>query len=1455
MKKCLLFATLLVAMFGNTSLWAAVTIALNPNGGEWAMPTDKGAPADYTQSWSISGATIGAGDFQLTEITQYAPYPVMKPGYTFTGWENLVTNYQQDFPICTKSEDVFDGSKPLTVSIANHKAEEYMVNVWLYMDDWKTLPTGTTIIGCKSKGWKLHNPESTGRITFSVYTGEGDDGWRVVDLYNKYENEVRSDVKWSSLSAGWHMFTFIYTEFIASNGAVEYFGFTCLDAANRFTPGHDGGYDPKNGWNSSAGDYNRYPYTTDQRRTNGPFAKPTLYEGDLQIGHENFKGKISGLSVIQRHYQRINATEKTPCDNSLLALYNAGKDSQGRAKTYAAKETQIKAMFDANPVRTITMDKNGGDESTGTNTTSQNGGMSTLIEEPLWLDHVFSHWSNTASDYTSIYQDIPCTKYVIGTDETTSKETNLKEQFYRPYDGGASNIVTFDGTNYFAIADQKYKYTDCFTIHVHARMDDWYQYGAQNMRLFSCNNTGGWNIERRTGTDKDGNILYHDAAKKEPKYYFDFIGRDHEGKTGVYRRAKTSVTCKQLNDASKDHWHSFTFVFTGRYIHAYIDGKLYGTSDAFAGPFPGKIHYDDDNYIFIGAEAGAAAGLIESGYNFKGKMRNFCILHTALTPSQVKDLHENMNEARCYHAPNHTTLTANWIPLTPLAADEINAAEFFVGDEPVEQTISITGNDSVVPTVTTPTLETGWSEVARDVNSKTTGNSITLQYDPHTIGTHEATIEVTSKYSSTKTVKAKNKTYRRFAYNDVIAPTEHIWKGETVEKTLSVTGDGHTAPTVDFQGSTPFSFTFTKTPDKDGATADFKYAPAAVGKHSATLHVASNSEKKEGNTYNKTITLNYYAHEFEVAYWKDNGCAVKIDSELQKTTINFNGKDVTLTRNNDGTYTLPIDNIRALQNTKVKTKFKGNNWDLSTDIRIPEFEDVKPTDNLFDVIVDRNDHQKHEDADNAETINDLYVKAKGKFEITTDALSYTSRAVILYSEGDEMPHLILPEGTTLNTEAQKIYFMKRIKGDRYYEVTLPFDCNIADIRLDDKPVGEYKRGVDWEVLYYDGQKLADYDTGWQPVKETALKAGQGYTVAIDATGETTRELVFPMTVTHKNLSDLDNKIKSVPVWAYGIGQTAAHRAGWNLVGNPYFTTFGKYDNENTGIKLGDLSTTYITVPNKDDGITYHQKLYTEWPIQPFSVFFVQVSNSENLTFTPSSATSQEIVARKMPNAGAEPIYVGVKLSNGNLEDETSLVIGKQFTQAYEIGSDLDKKLGLGKRPQVYVTDATTNYAFKSLNPTDAAGINDLGVYLPAEGEYTFSIKDTYDLSQVQALYLTDRVEGVTVNLVQSDYTFTSTKAHTTNRFTLGVALSADVATNLTDTEANWAVWQDSELHIRLQGMNVGDEIRVFDITGRLIYQTQAIETEAAFDLPTAGTYCVQTISEAGNVQIKKINIK
>ncbi len=598
------------------------------------------------------------------------------------------------------------------------------------------------------------------------------------------------------------------------------------------------------------------------------------------------------------------------------------------------------------------------------------------------------------------------------------------------------------------------------------------------------------------------------------------------------------------------------------------------------------------------------------------------------------------------------------------------------------------------------------------------------------------------------------------------------------------------------------------------------------------------------------------------------------------------------TLNADGTHTFPITSLNTKKCTDLTILLKDadNLLTSSTTLRIPIIVAAdKSTADAFgdltaevcatcDLVVKTNEGSDptvltHTAQTTIAEIRDLYVYPNAQIKLNT---TLAARSLTLRSTHDLMPQVACRNATDF-TVSQSLQFTKRITDDsRYYFFSLPYDCPISNITFSDGTPCKLDENL--AILYYDGnQRLSNggQASNWKSLTADAtLQAGQGY--AIGVTGN--KEVIFPMQPTTSNLQADEANAKEIAVTAHGITDGyAPNNVGWNFVGNPYLSTYqagsetgdatlqtgSLHLQENGEYIVQDETTLYLTIPDAGTDQTYHQVLASTNAVSPFSAFFIQASATGSLVYAPEQVNPMLLTPHSASRTThpAQPIYAGINLTDGKKTDgkktdETSLVINDRFTQAYEIGSDLEKMLGLADKPQVYIHDNTYRYAFKALNEQDAATANPLGVYLPAQEAttYTFHAMRTYDLSPVQAIYLTDHVAAKTVNLLDAPYSFTHTQDHNTTRFALSVVLKPEVVTSLTDITTTWNAWQDAPLHLTLQGLTIGDDIRVMDAVGRLIHQFPVTAAVMQCHLPTAGVYCIQTIGTNG-LQLKKIIIR
>lgn len=537
-------------------------------------------------------------------------------------------------------------------------------------------------------------------------------------------------------------------------------------------------------------------------------------------------------------------------------------------------------------------------------------------------------------------------------------------------------------------------------------------------------------------------------------------------------------------------------------------------------------------------------------------------------------------------------------------------------------------------------------------------------------------------------------------------------------------------------------------------------------------------------------------------------------------------------KNEDGTYTIPIPHLDTLSCTMLRVKvYEGGVEKASTEYKVPIMvEGAHSTkDTIFicdyptqtrtaatckdcDVVILKGGvltkASSGETGDNAE-VRDLTIYPGGTLIVPEGPqYEYTVNSILFRVEKETAPVAKLKGD--LITKTEQVIVTRRIKNDRYYFFSLPYDCNIADICWPngEKPV----RGVDYEIVEYDGERRANEGSTqgapghWKLVEGTQLKAGVGYNVAVAS--DILKELVFPMAIGQTNLTNKeDNKTSNkVTIHQYTNTGTTINNHNWNLVAHPYVSAFSAYTGDK--ITAGYLEYTepanlgeagswdrsetdkvYLTMPSfNSGGITYTQTVSSGISsLNPFLAVFVQGAGEGDMTFEQSarklSAPARHLAAQAEDED--ESIFAGVTLSGNGESDQTNLRIRPDFTDEYQLGYDLEKFITFyTPRPQVYMKTPAYRLAFQAVSDDVAKNtFLPMGVYCYQAGTYTFALYDRYPIDELEAAYLFDKQTGITTNLLYDSYSFTTTgQIYTNTRFSLNVIVKRRITETPTDVE-------------------------------------------------------------------------
>ena len=502
-----------------------------------------------------------------------------------------------------------------------------------------------------------------------------------------------------------------------------------------------------------------------------------------------------------------------------------------------------------------------------------------------------------------------------------------------------------------------------------------------------------------------------------------------------------------------------------------------------------------------------------------------------------------------------------------------------------------------------------------------------------------------------------------------------------------------------------------------------------------------------------------------------------------------------------------------------------------------------------------------------------------------DDHNYTINSLSLRRKGDNVASaqvqgtgkLVLPADVpvTLNM---------RIDANNWHWFTLPYDCDIADVTWSDGTEAKYN--TDWFLMYYDGESRAastnPHDNHWKVYNGTTIEAGKGYIIGI--TGDLahpnyTFELRFPM---EQDVLTAEQTNKTVALNAWGVqSDNTPNNKGWNLVGNPYlnyYKTADEYSYEGlpllqytgidpvTGDRLYDDNGNipFLVTPIDGGWYEYRQELASEVNMMPFTAYFVQVGDPKihtngqdlNASFEASNRGKKSIVRRAPREVEEieEPIIVRVELTNSKGEsDKTSLVIDDRFTNEYEMNGDFFKWFGdyynYYTKPVLYTIGADQGKrAFNALNEELAKQPIPMGMYAAQAGNYTFSLNQQFDLSRVEEVWLYDATENVYTNLMQQDYTFSTTKVNGEGRFSLSVKMMPELSTEIENIKQGniWATTRNNEIVVN--GLSKGMQLWIYDATGKLLHSDRTTNYQHSYGIPQTGAYFIRVHNNNNEAQ-------
>ena len=538
--------------------------------------------------------------------------------------------------------------------------------------------------------------------------------------------------------------------------------------------------------------------------------------------------------------------------------------------------------------------------------------------------------------------------------------------------------------------------------------------------------------------------------------------------------------------------------------------------------------------------------------------------------------------------------------------------------------------------------------------------------------------------------------------------------------------------------------------------------------------------------------------------------------------------------NKESLFTIPF----IVTGTKNNTQLRADAGDNTSNSII----------RYVDVVV-RSGGKVEIDASTKAMFNDLYIYPGGKFEIPSGEEIKNVSFQNVYLRGGfswlnaefGLPQMLISDGKAiegLGSSGNGMYYDLYLNNSIYYMMALPKDVAL-------NAVTNEEGGDDWTawVKGYSGKprSLNPSNKGWSNVAGPNLERGKGYEIAIKPRlGRPYGTLRFPLMSAWSYETECSPQVVA---WGMTDGKlnegVTANNAGWNLIGNPFFTAYNNSGSD--AILIVDSLTKKLDASGNWTGAyewntTYKVKYFTipgyttedykdvravPYKLDAFYPFFVQVNSGTeaspaSLTFGTSNR------ALKLPNkltyeAKEREINLDILLLD---ESEHSDIMGLNINNAYSSSFDEEDKektiLGGENYMKVYTLVENYRVAFNSLSEKAAEVPIPVGVITPGSGYYTFTLADELDVTEVEHIWLWDYEKSSQTDLLNEDYMFYSTPGQLEDRFAINVILKeeSEVTTDIILPEVGEQdvpfkfLWND-HIYIMYHGT-------IYDISGRKV---------------------------------------
>lgn len=443
-----------------------------------------------------------------------------------------------------------------------------------------------------------------------------------------------------------------------------------------------------------------------------------------------------------------------------------------------------------------------------------------------------------------------------------------------------------------------------------------------------------------------------------------------------------------------------------------------------------------------------------------------------------------------------------------------------------------------------------------------------------------------------------------------------------------------------------------------------------------------------------------------------------------------------------------------------------------------------------------------------------------------------------------MPHAKVV-GNVTGTGNQVVYDYY-IDATKYYDLAVPKTMTWNPV-TDDKG----SDAVDLWVKQYNGATRASTGKGWVWYNWSAdplnINMGCGYLVAATPKyGRPYLVMRFPIGMT---LAADEATKDPIAVTAYGMTDGAlnpgvsANNAGWNLIANPFLTSYKKdadgVDGEGVAIsgsiatgelvpeikdgqptgkyvwdETGGKNVRYVTTYDYASG-SYEQHPMSSTTLEPFTGFFIQVAKDSYVKFDASGRQNNIIVLNRAESL-PDDMEIGITASFGEESDETILLLCDDLSRdnALEFPDESSKIINTGRLNFYTFAGVTSMYA-NGMSYAEGQEWNAAGITPTQSGMYTFSATKV-NTNYVKSVLLKDLYSNIEYDLLRNDVEIYLEPGTVDDRFLVKIVLQAEEDRPTALDEINAGINQKPEKFIYNDKMYIRYNGVIYDATGKKV---------------------------------------